>query len=564
MSELLNFPLLNNYIEHWAKTTPEKEAIIQFEDGRVFSYKKLNQLIDFFALKLLDMGIKKGDIIATQLALFPEHTAIMYACFKIGAIIAPLDLRLKKEEVKRDLDKIKPKIYILHGKTPQIDFNEIGKYVQKNCDYIEHYVQILANPEREKPIDGAITIQKMMSKPKLILLKIKDIFSGKLNKTYKLVSEKTPALIIFTTGTTGLPKPALMNHQNVITQNKILAKGTLMGVEDRVLVNLPPSHVGCVTETMMTMFFVGGTTVFLKIFDVKNSLKAIEKHKVTVLGQIPTQFRMMWNLPDYNSYDLSSLKFAVYAGSSVDVGFLNQLQTMAPKIGTGLGMTETAGFGTFTPQGITVEEMAGQVGCSFDDIAKVTIRKPMNEDRTAGDELPDGENGEVCYHSPLVFMGYYNHPDETKKTISKEGILYSGDLGYFKNRGSYKALYLSGRAKFIIKQKGYQVFPDEVQAFITKYSKVGQTVIVGVKHKIFDEGIFAFVKPKIGENITIEELKEHSKNIAAYKRPLHFEIWSEEKEFPITRTTKVDKIKLTKEAEKVVEELRKKGFWDEV
>jgi len=555
-------PLLNNYIEKWAKETPDKTAIIQYEDDRVLTYKKLLSLSDFFALRLLDMGIEKGDIVATQLVLFPEHSALMFACLKIGAVFAPLDLRLKKEEVRRDLDKIKPKIFVFHGKTPQINFNEIGKYIRKNCDYIEHFVQVLANPDQDGTIEGAITIQEMMSKPKLIWLKIKDIFSGGLSRAYKNVSTKTPAIIIFTTGTTGEPKPALMNHENVIVQNKILATGIRLESSDKILVNLPPSHVGCITETMMTMFFLGGTAVFLKIFNVAASLKAIEKYKITVLGQIPTQFRMMWNEPDYSEYDLSSLRYAVYAGSAVDVEFLKKLETMAPNIGTGLGMTETAGFVTFTPYDISVEEMAGQVGHSFDDLAKVSIRQPMNKDGSAGEELPDGENGDICYHPPIVFMGYYNYPEATKKAISKEGILYSGDLGYFKDMGSYKALFLSGRAKFIIKQKGYQVFPDEVQSFIAEHPKVNQVNVVGVKHKLFDEGIFAFVKSEKDVAVTSEELMDFCKNIAAYKRPQHIEIWPEDKPFPLTRTTKVDKIELIKEAQKIVDELRKKGQWD--
>ena len=555
-------PLLNHYIDKQAKETPNSTAIIQHEDDRKVSYKQLKSLSDFFALRLLDMGIKKGDIIATQMILFPEHAALMYACFKIGAIFAPLDLRLKKEEIKRDLDKIKPKVFFFHGKTPLIDFNEIGEYVRDNCDYVNHFVQVLADPKSEQPIKGAITIQGMMSKPKLVGLKVKDIFTGGLNKLYKTIDTKTPALIIFTTGTTGAPKPALMSHENIIVQNKILAEGSGMGSDDRILVNLPPSHVGCITETMQTTFFLGGTAVFLKIFSVTESLKAIEKHKVTVLGQIPTQFRMMWADPDYKNYNLSSLKFAVYAGSSVDVDFLNELATMAPKFGTGLGMTETAGFTTFTPNGISVDEMAGQVGRYFDDLAKITIRKPMNDDGTVGEEIPDGENGEICYHPPIVFMGYYNLPEETAKAISKEGILYSGDLGYFKNMGTYRALYLSGRAKFIIKQKGYQVFPDEVQAFIADHPKVDIVDVVGVKHKLFDEGIFAFVKPKPDVELTADEILEHCKNIASYKRPQHVEIWPVDKAFPITRTTKIDKIELTKEAEIIVEELRKEGKWD--
>ena len=555
-------PLLNNYIDKWATQTPNAIAIIQHEDNRTVSYKQFRTLSDFFALRLMDMGIKKGDIIATQLVLFPEHAALMYACLKIGAIFAPLDLRLKKEEIKRDLDKIKPKMFFFHGKTPIINFNEIGEHVRDNCKYINHFVQVLADPKKEKAIEGAITVQKMMSKPKLVLLKIKDVFTGTLNKVFKNIDTKTPAIIIFTTGTTGAPKPALMNHENIIVQNKILSEGSGMDNSDSVLINLPPSHVGCITETMQTILFLGGTAVFLKVFSVKESLKAIEKHKITVLGQIPTQFRMMWAEPDYKNYDLSSLKGGVYGGSAVDVEFLNQLATMAPKFGTGIGMTETAGFTTFTPKDISVEEMAGQVGRYFEDLAKITIRKPMNEDGTAGEELPDGENGEICYHPPIVFMGYYNLPEETAKAISKEGILYSGDLGYFKNMGTYRALYLSGRAKFIIKQKGYQVFPDEVQAFIAEHPKVDMVDVVGVKHKLFDEGIFAFVKPKPGVELSSDEIMEHCKNIASYKRPQHVEIWPVDKAFPITRTTKIDKIELTKDAKKIVEVLRKEGKWD--
>ncbi|MEN8122579.1 MAG: AMP-binding protein, partial [Bacteroidota bacterium] len=113
-------PLLNNYLDKWARETPDATAIIQHEDDKTLSYKQLKTLTDFFALRLLDMGIKKGDIVATQLVLFPEHMALMYACLKIGAIFAPLDLRLKKEEVRRDLDKIKPKMFFILGKTPII------------------------------------------------------------------------------------------------------------------------------------------------------------------------------------------------------------------------------------------------------------------------------------------------------------------------------------------------------------------------------------------------------------------------------------------------------------
>jgi fatty-acyl-CoA synthase len=556
-------PLLNSYPEKWAAKTPDKIALLQHEDDKTITYKKFNSLVDFFALRLLDMGIKKGDRIATMLVLIPEHVLLMYACFKIGAIIAPLDVRLKEMEVVRDLEKIKPKAFFFLGKTPVIDFREMGKAVRDNCPYVEHLVQFTPNPEPGDIIDGAVSITDMMAKGKLISLKLKNIFSRGLEKAYAKIDTKTPALIIFTTGTTGEPKPAVMCHENIIVQNEVLARGVNLDGNDMImLVNLPPSHVGCVTEQLMTTLYLGGTAVMLRIFDPKLTLEAIEKRKVNIFGQIPTQFRIEWALPEYDNYDMSSLHYAIYGGSAVDTVFLNKLSEMADHFGTGIGMTETAGFYSFTPKGIPVEEMAGQVGMAFEDLAPVTIRKPVKEDGTSGEEMPDGEIGELCVAGPIVFQGYYNMPEATDRAISKDGWLYTGDLGYFKDMGSYRALYLAGRQKFVIKQKGYQVFPDEVQDFIASHPKVDVVDVVGVKHNVFDEGIFVFVRPKKGEALTAEEVIEHCQGIASYKRPQHVEVWPEDKEFPLTRVAKVDKKELKVLAEEIVEDLRKQGKWD--
>jgi len=555
-------PLINSYIEKWAKEFPDKPAMIQHEDNKTVSYKQFVSMVDFFALKLMDMGIRKGDRIATLLVLLPEHLILMYACFKIGAIIAPLDVRLKDEEVVRDINKIKPAAFFFHGHTPVRDFREAGKSVIENCPSVKNLIQFTPDPTPGDLLEGAISITDMMDKKKLILLKIKDIFSRKLKKIYSSINTRTPALIIYTTGTTGEPKPALLCHENIIVQNQILARGMDMSNDGTSLVNLPPSHVACVTETFMTTMFMGGTAVLLRIFDVKMTLEAIQKHRIQALGQIPTQYRMLWDNPEYEKYDLSSLKMVAYAGSAVDIDFLKKLSVMAPGFGTGIGMTENAGFATFTPAGITPEEMAGQVGQPHPDLAEVTIRNPMKDNGSAGEALPDGETGEICYHPPIVFLGYFNQPEATAKVISKEGILYTGDFGHFKDMGSYKALHLAGRKNFMIKQKGYKVFPGEVEDHICGMPEVEIAEVVGVKHKIFDDGIFAFVKPVKGIILSPDMVMQHCAQIASYKRPQHVEIWPENMEFPLTRSAKIDKIELQKTASSITEDLRLKGKWD--
>jgi len=558
-------PLVNSYIDKWARTQPDSVAMVQHEDGREVTYKKFRSLIDFFALKLLDMGIQKGDRVATQLVLLPEHMALMYACFKIGAMIAPLDVRLSENEVVRDINKIDASAFFFLGETPVRDFRMVGKAVLEGCPSVKHLVQFTPDPKPGDIIEGAVSITDLMNKGRLVWLKVRDLFAGTLKKAYRQVDKRTPALIIYTTGTTGEPKPAVLCHENIIVQNQILERGIGFKGDPRdfsVLVNLPPSHVGCVTETFMTTMFIGGKAVLLRIFDTKATLEAIERRKVKVIGQIPTMFRMLWDFPGYETYDLSSLEFVAYAGSAVDTTFLKKLSTMAPRFGTGIGMTENAGFATFTPADISIEEMAGQVGQAFPDLARVSIRRPMEADGSAGEELADGEIGEICYHPPIVFLGYYNQPEETQKSVSTEGILYTGDLGYFRQMDGYKALYLSGRKKFVIKQKGYNVFPGEVEEHIARMEGVDVVEVIGMKHRLFDEGILAFVRPLKGVPLAGGDVMEHCKSIASYKRPQHIEIWPSDQAFPLTRSTKVDKLKLMELAGPIVERLRNEGKWD--
>jgi fatty-acyl-CoA synthase len=235
---------------------------------------------------------------------------------------------------------------------------------------------------------------------------------------------------------------------------------------------------------------------------------------------------------------------------------------MAPSFGTGIGMTESAGFVSFTPPDIPVEEMAGQVGQAFPDLAPITIRAPMNEDGTAGEELADEEIVEICYEGPIVFLGYYNQPEATAEMISKDGYLYSGDLGYFKDMGTYRALYLTGREKFVIKQKGYNVFPGEVEAYIAQLEGVDMVEVVGMEHLLFDEGIVAFVRVQEGAELNPEMVMAHCEGIASFKRPQYVVLWPHDEQFPLTRVAKVDKMALQKIAEPMIEQLRSEGQWD--
>ncbi|MFW9848344.1 MAG: class I adenylate-forming enzyme family protein, partial [Candidatus Thorarchaeota archaeon] len=280
------------------------------------------------------------------------------------------------------------------------------------------------------------------------------------------------------------------------------------------------------------------------------------KYNITLFGQIPALFAMEWRLPNYSEYDLSSLKFALYGGQAVTREFLEKLSQMAPKFGTGLGLTETSGFCTYTPLDGTVDDILAGVGYAM-PITPISIRAAMQPDGTAGKELPAGEVGEICFSGPQIFLGYVNNEEATRNTISSDGWLYTGDLGSYDEKG----LHLAGRSKLMIKPKGYNVFPTEVENFISNAlkEKVAGVACVGVKHEVFTEAIFAFVVPQPGMSVTSEEVCAAVKEIASYKRPSHVEIIPE---MPLNRVAKTDYVTLKEEANKVVEKLRSEGKWD--
>jgi len=556
-TEFADRHLVHGVIEKWANEKPNEIGLICADDAREFSWKAIHQSATAIAIKLTEMGLKKGDFLATSLPFLPEHIFLQYACFQIGVIHVPLDLRLKPPEVIRCLTLVKAKAYCHLGMTPNADFGALGNAVRQNCSFVEYFIQFSKPAECNEGAISAFTLAKEAEEL------MKKVFSGqapKLAKKYletkNSIVETDGCQVIYTTGSTGAPKPALLSHRGITSQNLTLGMGFDMTENDTMCVNLPPSHVGGQAEQLMTPWFFGGKCVVLHIFKPDLTLEAIQKYKVTLFGQIPALFVMEWRLPNYADYDLSSLKFGLYGGQAVSRQFLEQLQQMTPRFGTGLGLTETSGFCTYTPLNGTVDDILAGVGYAM-PITPISIREPMLPDGKAGKELPPGENGEICFSGPQLFLGYVNDEEATRKTISTDGWVYTGDYGSYDEKG----LHLAGRTKLIIKPKGYNVFPTEVENFIMNSleEKVAGVACVGVKHEVFTEAIFAFVVPKPGKKVTPDEVSQAAKGMASYKRPSHVEIIPE---MPLNRIAKTDYVTLKETADNKVEELRAAGKWD--
>ena len=546
--------LLHGVVAKWAKIHPNAPAILSAEGERAVTWGEFDRITTRMALELMRLGFAKGDFLVSLLPLTVDHVLLEYSCFKIGVIVAPLDLRLSPAEVMRALEILRPRGFVSLGVKAPLDLRPLWKAIQAHCKWIQHC--IVADSEEEIP--GTRSYASIVEAADRNATDEDDTSLAGI-----AVTEDDGALVIFTTGSTGSPKPALLSHRNITVQNMCIC-GAFFGGDrgTRTLVNLPASHVGGQTEAMMSTFFGGGTAVLVEIFDAGRSLRAIARHRVEILAQIPAMYNLEWMLKNYAGHDLSSLKFAAYGGHSVSLPFMVQLADMAPVIGTGLGLTEAAGFCTYIQANAAEKEtILTGLGAGLGQdmpIYPCTIRQTMRADGNAGDELPTGEIGQLCFRGPQTFLGYVNDPAATAQAISRDGFLYTGDLGYRDAAG----LHLTGREKWVIKSFGYQIFPGDVERHIcTLAEKVANCVVVGVAHEVISEAVVAVVEKRLGAELSRQELDRHARTLASYMRPRHW-IILEAGQMPLNRVAKPDYVRAQEMAREEIAAMRERGEWD--
>jgi fatty-acyl-CoA synthase len=246
----------------------------------------------------------------------------------------------------------------------------------------------------------------------------------------------------------------------------------------------------------------------------------------------------------------------MFGGQQVTRPFLQRLCEMLPVVATGLGMTEMAGFVTYTGLTNDVDYLVNGVGWPM-PITPLSIRRPMKPDGSAGDELPPGDTGEICFTGPQVFIGYVGNTEAYQQTVSREGVCYTGDLGYISENG----LVLAGRSKLVIKPKGYQVHPAQVeQHFAELETEVAACAAVGQPHELFGEAIILFVARKSDKELSRARLEQHAQRIASYLRPTHY-VLLDTGGLPLNRVGKTDYQRLKQLAAAEVDRLRALGEW---
>ena len=537
--------LLHGVVAKWAKARPDAQALVSADGSRSVTWSEFDSMTTTLAKGLLSLGFVKNDYLVTLLPFTVDHVLLEYGCFKIGVIVAPLDLRLTPAEIVRAMQILRPRGFVSLGVKAPFDLRPLWQAVQTQCPWIKQFIAT----DSDEEIPGTQSFASIAGGA--------EDFTDPSAIT-PAPTEDDGALVIFTTGSTGSPKPALLSHRNITVQNMCICE-TFFGGDrgPRTLVNLPASHVGGQTEALMSTLFGGGTAILLEVFDAGRSLRAIARHRADVLAQIPAMYNLEWMLKEYDRHDLESLRFAAYGGNAVPRPFLERLATMSPVIGTGLGLTEAAGFCTYIQANVAEgEKLPDGLGMDM-PIYPCTVRQPMRNDGNAGDELPAGEIGHVCFKGPQTFLGYVNDAAATAQAISRDGYLYTGDLGLKSAAG----LHLTGRAKWVIKSLGYQIFPGDVEQHVGALEKVASCVVVGVGHAVIHEAVVAVVEKRPAVELNRKELDQHARSLPSYMRPRHW-IILEPGQMPLNRVVKPDYLRAQEMASQEIAELRARGEWD--
>lgn len=551
-SELL--PNLCDYVASYATSLPDETALIDAITGEHVSWQEFDCSIRLFAAVLCDLGLKKGDIVVTFLPFTLEHVYLMYACHALGLIVCPLDLRMRYADCSHILKILNPRASFFIGWTEKYDFRPLVSKLMAEVSYSTYWIQCQKSDESKYILDQVSSIQQFVFRAQQMLALHHEQIRSKCENSFQCPED--PTLIICTSGSTGKPKAALISQRNILAQCLNMKMGFGLCKKDKILVNLPPSHVGGLTELLASAVFSGSTAVILPMFDAKYSLASIQKYKISVIGQIPSVYRLEWQLASYDSFDLSSLRLAVFGGQPIDRHFLKELQQMCPHAGTGFGMTELAGFGTFKL--LSGNEPEGDVNLGLSSsFCPVSIRAPFIEDGQAGAELAQGDVGEICFAGLQVFCGYFNDSESTRQVLSKDFVLYTGDLGRINEKGE---LIYCGRRKRIIKPAGHQVSSEEIELHVKNYFSdlKGGVAAIGVVHPVRGEAIILFVEVMVEIAPSSQDFRDCFKELASFKHPQHVEI-VEPGSFPLNNMGKPDYQALQRMADEIVSQVLQIG-----
>ena len=541
-------PLLEETIganfERVAAQFPLHDALIEAApvpgaDARRWSYTKMNDDVDRLARALLALGIAKGERVGIWSPNCAEWTLLQYATAKAGAILVNVNPAYRSHELEFVAKQNGMRMLVTAPSDSTSDYVAMARQALLTCPDLQELV-FLPDHGLDALSAGSPQTDAELTYAEL-LTRADGVAHSHLLARMAELRPHDPINLQYTSGTTGFPKGATLTHHNIL--NNGYAIGELLGYteRDRVVIPVPFYHCfGMVIGNLNALSHGAATIIPGRGFSPAAALEAVQDFSGTSLYGVPTMFIAELALPDFGSYDLSTLRTGVMAGSLCPIEVMNRVISEMNMVDVAIcyGMTETSPVSTMTRKGDTLQQRTETVGRTMPQLESRIV------DPATGEELERGHIGELCTRGYAVMAGYWNQPDKTAEAIDADGWMHTGDLARMDEDGY---VVVEGRIKDMVIRGGENIYPREIEEFLYTHPAIQDVQVIGVPDPKYGEELMACIILKPGaEPLDAGAVADFCRGrLAHYKIPRYVEV---RESFPMTVSGKIRKVQMREEA----------------
>ena len=541
---------IGDVLDQQAERFGDRDAFVHVETGARYTYSQFRAEVDRVARGFLALGIQRGQHVAIWATNYTEWALCQFATAKIGAVLVNVNPAYRTRELAYLLEQSEVAALVMIGQfrapvltgrssdfvamvnevVPELKDSRPGELSSSQFPNLRNVIYI------PPPAEPTATPPAGMWAWSEVVERGRATGESELARRQAGCNPDDVVNIQYTSGTTGNPKGAMLTHHNLVANALYVGDGMNMTEDDRLCIPVPFYHCfGCVLGNLGCVTHGSTMVVPAEYFDPLKTLTAVARERCTVLYGVPTMFIAQLGHPEFDTFDLSSLRTGIMGGSPCPIEVMRQIidRMGADELTICYGLTEASPIITQTRIGDPVERQVSTVGVALPEV-EVKLVDPETDL-----EVGAGEQGELCTRSVMVMKGYYDMPEATAAAIDSDGWLHSGDLATVDAEGYYR---ITGRLKDMIIRGGENIYPTEIEDLLYAHPKVLDVQVIGVPDERFGEEVMAWVILKPGETATEVEIRRFLRGkIADHKVPRYVKMTTE---FPMTVTGKIQKFRM--------------------